>query len=166
MNLRAFPLLVLLFLGVVMGAGLIGRKPEGVEESRLVGSAWPQLEQVSLPKNQLVVVNVFATWCLPCAKEHPVLMGLAKTAKVKVIGIAWRDKPPNVKTWLSGRGNPYASVAIDEKGDVTVPLGLTGVPETFIVDKRGVIAWNYKSHLTEDIINQTVLPLIEKLQHE
>lgn len=116
-------------------------------------------------KDKIVVVNVFASWCEPCAVEHPVLMELGQGGKVELIGLAWKDKPQNIADWLKKRGNPYRLVGVDEKGESTMPLGVSGVPETFVIQDSKVV-FRYKSQLTHAVIEQDILPLVERLQDE
>jgi cytochrome c biogenesis protein CcmG, thiol:disulfide interchange protein DsbE len=169
---KALPLIILLLLAVVLAVGGQRQTPP----SPLVGTKIPSFGAPALDKNgavfspdrwkgKVVLLNVFASWCLPCAAEHETLMRLAKSGKVEIVGLAWRDEPERITKWLAERGNPYKLVGIDAKGENTVELGLTGVPETFVIGRDGVIAWHYKSNLTDDIVEKTILPIIDRLQH-
>lgn len=114
-------------------------------------------------KGEVIVLHIFASWCPGCRIEHPTIMKLAASKKVKIIGLAWKDKPEKTKLWLEKHGNPYQRIVSDEEGESTLPLGLSGVPETFVLDKSGVVAYNLKTPMTEKELNEVLLPLIEKL---
>jgi DsbE subfamily thiol:disulfide oxidoreductase len=113
---------------------------------------------------KVVMVNVFASWCEPCAAEHPTLMKLAK--KVNIYGVAWKDKPDAVFRYLQERGNPFQQVGNDENGKATIPMFLTGVPETFLLNKKGQIILHYKAALDDEVVNKLIIPLIDKLNNE
>lgn len=100
------------------------------------------------------IINVFASWCLPCQIEHPLLLALKKQTTTPILGIAWKDKRANIEQWVSERGNPYHHILHDEKGESTIALGLTGVPETFVVDAKGVIIFHTQSPMNESMINE------------
>lgn len=115
-------------------------------------------------QGKTVVLNVFASWCEPCAAEHPVLLRLAERGRITLLGLAWKDKPENVQAWLEKRGNPFSAVGLDEKGESTVALGLSGVPETFVIHD-GRVVYNYKSALTDDMIDE-IIATAERAAHE
>jgi cytochrome c biogenesis protein CcmG, thiol:disulfide interchange protein DsbE len=175
--LHTVPGIFWLCIGIMLGLGLLMQRPYVPPASQLIGTPLPAIDlpmlgnektrfTSALGKNKPAMISVFASWCMPCSMEHPVLMELAKTGKIDIYGIAWKDSESNVKAWLEKRGNPYKAVGIDEHRTTTIPLALTGVPETFIVDKNGIIVLNYKSYLTDEAIKKTILPVLEKLQHE
>lgn len=175
MNLRhALPLVFWLLVGMMLGTGLLMQRPYEPPQSKLVGTPMPALDLPMLGsnarfspavwKNKIVMLNMFSSWCMPCLREHPSLTKLAKTGKIDIIGIAWKDNADNVKAWLDEHGNPYRAVGIDEHRATTIPLGLTGVPETFIIDRDGTIVLNHKSYLTDEIIESTIIPFIENLE--
>ena len=87
----------------------------------------------------VTIVNVWASWCVPCRDEHPVLMELAKDERLRVAGINYKDRPENARRFLGALGNPYDAVGVDENGRSAIDWGVYGVPETFIVDRHGVI---------------------------
>jgi cytochrome c biogenesis protein CcmG, thiol:disulfide interchange protein DsbE len=170
--LLALPLILLALFALLLG---FARKDGQAPDSRLVGTVLAPFEvplssapdqpfSSHLWRGKVIVLNAFASWCLPCAAEHPVLMRLAESGKAEIYGLAWKDKPEKIEAWLAGRGNPYRMVGIDEKGAATVALGLTGVPETFVIGPDGTIAWHYKSNLTDEIVSRDILPLIESLR--
>lgn len=88
---------------------------------------------------KVTIVNVWASWCAPCRQEHPVLMQLAQNPSLRVVGIAYKDQPENARRFLGQLGNPFAAVGIDPNGRAAIDWGVYGVPETFVVDAKGVI---------------------------
>jgi cytochrome c biogenesis protein CcmG, thiol:disulfide interchange protein DsbE len=131
-----------LVLAPVAGLGL-----PGLDNSRLEG-------QVSL-------VNVFASWCVPCREEHPFLMRLADEVDVQMLGINQKDAPENAAKFLADLGNPYDAVGGDDNGRVSIDWGVYGVPESFVVDANGVITYKHVGPINADSYPQ-VLAAIEK----
>jgi cytochrome c biogenesis protein CcmG, thiol:disulfide interchange protein DsbE len=169
--LRMLPLLILFLLSLTIGFGLFDNRDENVDIANQ-GKKFSAFELPSLGKSELftpalfgdgrvLIVNIFASWCEPCAAEHELLMNLARS--VNIYGIAWKDNPADTLKYLQERGNPFQQIGIDETGITTVPMAITGVPETFILDKSGAIALHYKAALTEDIIANVFMPLIKTL---
>lgn len=114
-------------------------------------------------RGDVAVISIFASWCQPCAIEHPRLERIAKVAPI--YGIAWRDKSQAVTSFLQGHGDFFKAVGLDEKGESTVTLALTGIPELFIVNRHGVIVYHHRSPVTDAEIDDTILPLIDTLNH-
>ena len=109
------------------------------------------------------LLNVWASWCVSCRQEHPVLMSFAKTGTVPIVGLNYKDARDDGKGWLAQFGNPYVTSAFDSDGRVGIDYGVYGVPETFVIDKRGVIRMKYTGPLTQEIIGQKLIPLIQEL---
>lgn len=172
MKLYLAPLLALLLLCLALAINL--PQPGAIAPSPLLGTV-PEnflLPSLSHPqgkfspeiwKGKVTLLNVFASWCESCIAEHALLMDLAKSGQVEILGLGWRDKPEKLRDWLKVRGNPYRQAGVDEHGKTTMALGLSGVPETFVFDKQGRIAYNAKAPLTEDEVNNVILPLVERL---
>ncbi len=114
-------------------------------------------------KGQVSLVNFFASWCVPCRVEHPVLMRLAREGKVAVHGIAWKDGKKNASDFLAELGNPYRRIGFDPNNKAGIDFGVYGVPETYVVDRDGRIRYKVVGPLGPDELNERVLPLIEKL---
>jgi cytochrome c biogenesis protein CcmG/thiol:disulfide interchange protein DsbE len=112
---------------------------------------------------QIVLVNFFASWCVPCRAEHPLLMRLAQQEHVALYGIAYKDKPADATAFLDRFGNPYRRVGLDESGRVGIDFGLYGVPETYIIDKSGHIRYRHVAPLTAETIDKEVLPRLKVL---
>ena len=141
--------------------------------SPLIGKAVPayELPQLHDPalkltaaqmKGQVWVLNVFASWCTPCLAEHPLVAQMAKSG-VKVIGLNYKDSEDDAKTWLKRHGDPYAAIAVDRDGRVGIDWGVYGVPETFVVDRNGVIRHKQIGPITPAALKDEILPLIAKL---
>ncbi|MDR3528005.1 MAG: DsbE family thiol:disulfide interchange protein [Rhizomicrobium sp.] len=114
-------------------------------------------------KGQITVINVFASWCMPCRAEHPLLKRLAGN-DVVLVGIAYKDKAPDAMRFLAANGNPYRVVLSDNDGQTTGGFGLTGVPETYIIDRNGIIRLRHPGPLTEAVITSDILPALKRLQ--
>jgi cytochrome c biogenesis protein CcmG/thiol:disulfide interchange protein DsbE len=115
-------------------------------------------------QGKVAIVNFFASWCAPCRAEHPVLMTLEKRTGVPVVGIAWKDKPAPLRAWLAADGNPFSRTGFDESGRVGIDWGISGVPETFVVDRTGKVVWRYQGALNEAIAEKTLIPFVRSLK--
>ena len=114
-------------------------------------------------KGKVTLINFFASWCGPCREEHPNLPQIAKTG-IALIGINYEDRPEDAKAWLTELGNPYSAIAVDAKGNTGIDFGVYGVPESYLIDKQGVIRFKVTGPLTPDVINNRLIPLAEKLK--
>jgi len=172
--MQMLPLLIMFLISVALALGLFNKGNGDIDQlsngKKLSGFELPSLGKTTMFTPELFgggrvkIVNVFASWCVPCAQENELLMKLAQ--KANIYGIAWKDKPINAFNFLKENGNPYQEIGIDEEGITTVPLAITGVPETYVLDKNGVIALHYKAPLTDDVLNSLVIPLVNKLNLE
>ena len=109
------------------------------------------------------LVNVFASWCVPCLAEHPLITRLAEQG-IPVYGINHRDKPDAAATWLKQHGNPYTAVGADADARASLDWGVTGVPETFIINAQGVITYKHVGPLTEDDLKNKILPKLREAE--
>ena len=132
----------------------------------------PQLhdqEKVFSP-NELMgkvwLLNFWASWCGGCKDEHPVLMQLAQSGEVPIYGMDYKDRREEALTWLRQWGNPYTVIAVDEAGRVGINYGVYGVPETYVIDKAGVIRYKQIGPLRDDILQEKILPLVRELQNQ
>lgn len=169
------PLGVFLVLVVLLGVGLT-LNPREVP-SPLVGKPAPQFELPLLhaadrtfsPKAMLGKVwmlNVWASWCVSCRHEHPVLMELARTGALPVYGLNYKDGRQEGIAWLNRYGDPYRLSAYDAKGAVGIDYGVYGVPESYVIDKRGVIRYKQIGIVTPDVLRMKILPLVRELERD
>lgn len=156
--LAALPLIVLVALGGLFYFYALHRDPQ-VQPKALVGRMVPDLTLPDLAGGQPVrlraladdgpvIVNFFASWCAPCEIEHPILMGL-KGRGARVIGVAYKDAPPNTQALLTRLGNPFAQALVDRDGRAGVEFGVTGVPETYVVARGGKVIAKHTGPLDE-----------------
>ena len=114
---------------------------------------------------QVTLVNFFASWCVPCRVEAPLLAGISEDLKVPLYGIAYKDKPADTADYLKELGNPYQRIGLDESGRVGIDFGVYGVPETYVIDKAGRIRLRFVGPLTAAALANQLKPLIAKLDH-
>jgi cytochrome c biogenesis protein CcmG, thiol:disulfide interchange protein DsbE len=113
---------------------------------------------------QVSLVNVFASWCVECRAEHPLLMRLAQEKTVPIDGLNYKDAPGDAARWLNTMGDPYARTGADRDGRVAIDWGVYGVPETFVVGADGVIAYKHVGGITEKALANAILPLVARLR--
>lgn len=166
------PLAVFVLMAGFLAVGL-KLNPREVP-SPLVGKPAPAFElpqlrdpaaklAVAQMKGQVWVLNVFASWCTPCLAEHPYVTQLAKQG-VKVVGLNYKDKSDDAKNWLRKHGDPYAAIAVDADGRAGIDWGVYGVPETFVIDKQGVIRHKQIGPITPQALREEILPALAKLR--
>lgn len=112
---------------------------------------------------KVVLINVWASWCVACRQEHPFLMTLARAKQVPLVGLNYKDKREDAQRTLETQGNPYDVSLMDSDGRVGINWGVYGVPETFVVDKQGVIRHKYIGPISPEAWEKTLLPLIQEL---
>ncbi len=172
MRLRfVLPLGVFVGLVALLAIGL-GLNPRLVP-SPLIGKATPgfELSSLTLPaetltenslKGQVSLLNVWATWCVACRAEHEFLMELAQRG-VPIYGVNYKDQRQPALRWLATLGDPYIASIFDPQGSLALDLGVYGAPETFVIDRNGVIAYKHIGPLTVDIWNEKLLPVVQQL---
>jgi cytochrome c biogenesis protein CcmG/thiol:disulfide interchange protein DsbE len=114
-------------------------------------------------KGKVWLLNVWASWCVSCRVEHPLLVEMSKQKLVPIVGLNYKDKRDDGIAWLQKFGNPYTLSAYDVEGRVGIDYGVYGVPETFVIDKAGVIRYKQIGPITAEALEKTILPLIRKL---
>jgi cytochrome c biogenesis protein CcmG/thiol:disulfide interchange protein DsbE len=165
------PLLLFVVLVVFLAVGL-SRDPQEIP-SPLIGKPAPAFEvpQLADPKKtfspesmkgQTWVLNVWASWCAACRDEHPVLVELGKMQVAPIIGLDYKDKREAAMTMLALQGDPYLLSAFDSDGRVGIDYGVYGVPETYVIDKAGVIRFKHIGPITMAVLNQKILPLLSQ----
>jgi cytochrome c biogenesis protein CcmG, thiol:disulfide interchange protein DsbE len=117
-------------------------------------------------KGQVYVLNVWATWCVPCREEHEALLAIAEQKVVPIIGLNYRDQRDRAQQWLQQLGNPYQAVAFDGDGRTAIEWGVYGAPETYLVDTRGRVIYKFISPMTDDVWRHEFLPRIATARKE
>ena len=124
------------------------------------GAAVPSFDATDLAAGQPTIVNIFASWCVPCLQEHPLLMALAEEPGLRIFAINYKDDPASARRFLGRYGNPFARVGTDRSGRVAIDFGVYGVPETYVISSDGKIAYRHVGPLTEEAIATKILPLM------
>ncbi|MBS0424782.1 MAG: DsbE family thiol:disulfide interchange protein [Proteobacteria bacterium] len=112
------------------------------------------------------MLNVWASWCVACRDEHPLLVQLAKTGFVPIYGLNYKDERTTAMQWLKRYGDPYTISIVDSDGKVGIDYGVYGVPETYVIDKKGIIRHKQIGPVTVDSLEKTIIPLIKELQQQ
>lgn len=115
-------------------------------------------------QGDVVLLNVWASWCVACRAEHPLLVELSKNNEMLIYGLNYKDARTDAMQWLQHFGDPYRASAFDLHGLTGIDLGVYGVPETFIIDRAGIIRYKHIGPITRETLDNTILPLIEKLK--
>jgi cytochrome c biogenesis protein CcmG, thiol:disulfide interchange protein DsbE len=165
-------------LAIVMGFFAIGltRDPHALP-TMMVDRPMPEFELQPLADNipnltsdklkgQVTLVNVFGSWCVSCVAEHPMLMNLSESGLATIHGVDWRDEASAGREWLDRYGNPYTTVGLDADSRLAINLGVTGAPETFVVDRDGRVRYKQVGPITQDIWDDTLEPLIRSLEEQ
>jgi cytochrome c biogenesis protein CcmG/thiol:disulfide interchange protein DsbE len=113
---------------------------------------------------EVVMLNVWASWCVACRQEHPLLVELAKNTDFKIIGLNYKDARKDAMQWLAHYGDPYFLSIVDLDGRVGIDFGVYGVPETFILDQAGIIRYKHIGPITQEVLDSKILPLIKRLE--
>jgi cytochrome c biogenesis protein CcmG/thiol:disulfide interchange protein DsbE len=168
---------VLIFIGVGIGLAVGLTRDPGTLPSALIERPVPTFEQPAIEgmpgeglsstdlEGEVSLVNVFASWCVPCRAEHPLLMGLAERGVV-INGIDYKDPAEQAARWLGELGNPFARIGADRDGRVAIDFGVYGVPETFVIDRKGRIRHKHVGPVQARDLEETLLPLLERLGRE
>jgi len=167
------PMMVFLVVGTALGIGLT-LKP-GEIPSVLIGKPVPEFDLPPVQgrslglasadlEGEVSLVNVFASWCTACRAEHPLFMKLQAAGTVPIHGLNYKDRPEDAAQWLDQLGDPYTRTGADRDGRVGIEWGVYGVPETFVIGKDGRIAHKHIGPITPKDLDETLLPLIERLR--
>lgn len=149
----------------ILPSALIGRQIPQFNLPPLEKSGVPGLASADLMKKRVTLVNIWASWCVPCRAEHPLLMQLAeksKTGHFEVAGLNYKDQPQAALKFLKEEGNPYARIGADTNGRTGIDWGVYGVPETFIVDGMGKILFKHVGPLTERTLQRQIMPFLKE----
>ena len=129
---------------------LLDAPDQKLKRDELLGKVW--------------VLNVWASWCAPCREEHPLVVELARRKLAPVYGLNYKDQRPAAGAWLRQGGNPYVESIFDGDGRIGIDYGVYGVPETFLIDKEGVIRYKQIGPITPEVLQNRILPLVKQLQ--
>ena len=174
--MNAKTLIPLALFAVLVGFLAVGLRLDPHEvPSPLVGKAAPAFKIAQLEpaealfspedlKGKVWVLNVWASWCVACRQEHPVLMAFARTKVAPLVGLDYKDQRKDALGVIKRSGNPYDITAFDADGRVGIDYGVYGVPESYVIDKAGIIRYKHIGPITEDALQQTIIPLINALQ--
>lgn len=174
LSLRLIPILLFVLLSIFLWRGLFldpHALPSAQINKPLPNFVVPQLQntqdQFSAQqlKNQVSLLNVWASWCMACVDEQVFLMQLAREG-VTIYGLNYKDQREDALQWLSEWGNPYQLIGQDKHGKVAIDLGVYGAPETFVIDKKGIIRYRHVGILNQETWSQVILPLIQNLKEE
>ena len=175
----ALPLLIFGALTGIFLMQLMSGKDNSVIPSALIGKPAPTLALAPLEgavragqpvpalnsaaiKGKLTLVNVWASWCVPCRQEHPIILGLAQDPRINVVGINYKDKNDAALAFLGELGNPFRAIGIDPRGVAAIDWGVYGIPESFLVGDDGTILYKQVGPFTDDAVKNKLLPKIEE----
>lgn len=167
------PLVAFAALAVYLSHGLApGYNPE-LLPSALIDKPAPAFDLAGLKgearltnrafTDEIVFVNFFASWCAPCRQESPVLMDLSRRNVIVLYGIDYKDKPADAEKFLQQYGDPYRRIGVDDSGRTAINFGVYGVPETYAIDRTGHIRWRHVGPLTDDVVKNEIMPLLQRL---
>ncbi len=172
--LKLIPLVVFLVLAGFLAKGLT-LDPSALP-SPLIDKPAPAFELATLPAQKsepfvssemlgrVWVLNVWASWCVACVDEHPLLVEFAESSEVTLVGLNYKDKPDAAMAWLGELGNPYDIIADDQEGEVGIDWGVYGVPETFVIDTDGNVRYKHIGPIDEETVRTMITPLVEQLR--
>lgn len=167
------------FLPFVVFAALVGFLYKGLAlnpsevPSPFIGKPAPQVQGALLNsgqdfdtasmKGQVWILNVWASWCRECAYEHPLFVDLAKTKEVPIVGLNYKDQTADANQWLARFSDPYSHIIEDQAGNIGLDWGVYAVPETFVIDKKGIVRHKVIGPVTPDMLVEKIIPLLDDL---
>lgn len=176
---RWLPLLVAVVIGALLLAGVVLSRNQDRESlpSPLIGKPAPTFELPVLHdpsyrissadlRGEPYLMNVWGSWCPECRTEHPVLTRFAETKRVRVVGYNLKDEPEDALRWLEQFGNLYFVVLADYSGEMALDWGIYGAPETFLVDDEGIVRWKHVGTVTQKIIDDEIVPMLDRIEAE
>jgi cytochrome c biogenesis protein CcmG/thiol:disulfide interchange protein DsbE len=131
-------------------APVLGKPAETLSNKDMLGQVW--------------LLNTWASWCVACRQEHPLLVEFVKTNPLPIIGLDYKDKETDGMKWLARYGDPYTRAIVDADGRIGIDFGVYGVPESFLIDKLGIIRYKQIGPFTEEVLREKLVPLIKELQ--
>ena len=171
-QLSIFPFIFFLLILLTFFYLLIIERDPSEIPSNLINKDIPKFETESLLKSEkfisseefgkeVIIVNFFATWCKPCRDEHVFMKQLSNEEKIRIIGVNYKDDPEKTRLWLKNLGNPYSNIPIDKNGRIAIDWGVYGIPETFIVNSKGIIKYRHVGPVTKKIYEKINLLIKE-----
>jgi cytochrome c biogenesis protein CcmG/thiol:disulfide interchange protein DsbE len=174
---RFLPLILFVLLGVLLAVGLKISDTKSHIPSPLIGRPVPDFELPTLyqPGRRVAqtdflgepwLVNFWGSWCPTCVFEHPVIADLARTGRLRIVGMNFRDEPEDAKRWLLQHGDPYDEIIVDFDGRTSINFGVYAAPESFLIDPRGEVVYKQIGALTPEVIEGVILPMVEEMEHD
>lgn len=174
--LYLLPLLLFMVLVAYFSISLLPGRDPNILPSAMIEKPAPAFDLAGLGdqkplvmtglKGHAVVINFFASWCVPCRIEHPLLMRLAQQNHLPLYGIAYKDKPADSEHLLATYGDPYRQIGVDRTGSTGLDFGVYGVPETYVIDSTGIIRKRFVGPLTAETVDRELLPLLRQLDSQ
>jgi cytochrome c biogenesis protein CcmG/thiol:disulfide interchange protein DsbE len=166
------PLAIFIVLAGFLAAGLTRDPhlvPSPLVDKPAPAFTLPRMDQAAMfspaeMKGRVWMLNVWASWCGSCRQEHPLLMDVAKSGVVPLVGLDYKDGAAEARRWLAEHGDPYLLSAVDADGRVGIDYGVYGVPETYVIDRAGTIRYKHIGPVTADVMQAKILPLVRELQ--
>jgi cytochrome c biogenesis protein CcmG/thiol:disulfide interchange protein DsbE len=174
---RVLPLVLFLLLGILLAVGLKIADNKTNIPSPLIGRQIPQFDLPMLKdpskslspedfKGQPYLVNFWASWCVTCVYEHPYITDLARSGRLRVVGLNFRDEPADARDWLAQHGDPYDVIVTDYDGRVSINFGVYAAPESFLIAPDGEVVYKQIGALTPDVIEEVILPMVEEMERK
>ena len=172
------PLIIALGLIAIFTAALLSGRDSQTIPSALVNKPVPHFStprfntatdnllttaDLKSPEGTVTLLNIWASWCTPCLAEHPYISELARQDHIRLIGLNYKDSPEAARKFLTTHGNPYSQIGIDSDGAIAIDLGVYGVPETYVIDDKGIIRHKVTGPVTPDVIKTELAPLIKAI---
>jgi cytochrome c biogenesis protein CcmG/thiol:disulfide interchange protein DsbE len=172
---RIIPLVLFILLGVLLAVGLMIADKKTEIPSPLIGRPVPQfdLPMLDQPDKTLgpqdfrgapYLINFWASWCVTCVYEHPYITDLARSGRLRVVGLNFRDEPGDAMAWLGQHGDPYDVVITDYDGRVSINFGVYAAPESFLIAPDGEVVYKQIGALTPEVIEEVILPMVEEME--
>ena len=162
-------LVIFLAIGLTRDPSII---PTEMIDREMPAFELPELRDEAITVSQadlvgeVTLVNVFGSWCVACLQEHPTLMQLSRDQTVRIVGINWRDDREDALAWLVKHGDPYQAIVFDAESELVIEIGVTGAPETFVLDPAGRIRYKQIGPITPEVWTKTIRPVIDAIEAE
>ena len=172
---RILPLALFVLLGILLAVGLKISDTKSNIPSPLIGRQVPEfnLPMLNEPDRMLsqedfkgapYLVNFWASWCVTCVYEHPFITDLARSGRLRVVGLNFRDEPEDARNWLAEHGDPYDVIVTDYDGRVSINFGVYAAPESFLIAPDGEVVYKQIGALTPEVIEEVILPMVEEME--